>query len=314
MEIVTKFAESYTDIPPEGHNITWNPIEKGWNYDIAVPIETTEPNMTNPQTTTTLSEDDMARIPALFQGIANAVVAASIYPKQIADLEAKVNILSGDLEATRGSNKALQEALDRVCTERDEARNDHRLARERIMELEADVSSLQGHRDNLQDTVRILNDQLAEVREERDQYGLKTLALEEEIETLRGKLAQAQNFIKGALSAIGVEAPAPEPKLEAPVTSTSPEAAKLVEVMHEYQLPTPSVSEPEPAPEPEVSSGYVEFSDTSNPAPEPEVPAEAPSLRRVYEGDEPYTAFWSRPASDIKQDPETGRNYYEVAA
>lgn len=194
------------------------------------------------------SEEDMSQLSALFQRAANAVVAASTLPQQIAALTTEVNEHKQVVERLQASNDAQFKTIN-------ELRDDRDTSREAYIHLSADMKTLKAENEGLtsraasaETTIAQLNDELERTRKERDQYGLDHMQALDDLKAVRDKLGQVKDRFKELLADPG--------------EYKSDEAAPLDIPKQDYHAPGDDISTilPAPAPEPLPPEAMPEIS------------------------------------------------------
>lgn len=230
-----------------------------------------------------LTEIDMTMFPDILTRLANTIVQASTFAKEVTSLRTELTSLSADTEALRRNNVQLDETISHIRSERDDYRR-------QFGELQVTVSNLERENENyinrcnaFNDQVNALNAQLTSVRAERDEYGLKQMEAEDRAKAAEAKLAELQETMSRIFGQKPVEVPAFLPPKE-------PE-----------QMPV----EPRPSPSPETVAAVAE---TEVPAPEPTpegyVPFAPVERTKVYP--EPKSDDWYGKAHNQETDPVTG--------
>jgi septal ring factor EnvC (AmiA/AmiB activator) len=196
-------------------------------------------------------------IPDLLARVANTIVAASDFAKEVGNMRVQLDLLNHDLNNTRQTNVTLQETISSVSAQRDEAQAKVREQTDALLRLETDKVDAFQHLERTEREADELQTKLDMTRAERDNYGIHNMELEDEVQKLKAKLAKFQRVFEETMGdgEAAPEAPAP-----------LPEASKST---------TPS-SEPSPS------------SDWSNPAPEPIDLPPLPTVTRSNETDRGY--------------------------
>lgn len=230
-----------------------------------------------------LTEIDMTMFPDILTRLANTIVQASTFAKEVTSLRTELTSLSADTEALRRNNVQLDETISHIRSERDTFRDrlhekddlcNRQIERISGLEIECKLSN---------ERIKTLLDNLDGVKAERDEYGLKQMEAEDRAKAAEAKLAELQETMSRIFGQKPVEVPAFLPPKE-------PE-----------QMPV----EPRPSPSPEAVAAVAE---TEVPAPEPTpegyVPFAPVERTKVYP--EPKSDDWYGKAHNQETDPVTG--------
>lgn len=154
--------------------------------------------------------------------IAEALVAATELPKQMADLKIGMDALNSDLERTKARNIELDTLLADTRRQRDEAEQALSQARSDLAKAETDARNAHVEVDDYHNKLRATLDDLVNARKERDDYGLKHMAAEDRANEAEGKLKKLRE-------AMGMDEPNPTPTPPEPTPQpTIKEEAKRV--------------------------------------------------------------------------------------
>jgi len=224
-------------------------------FTVSVSNEPATPSEPAPMTDTPipskslLEPTDMAMIPDLLARVANTIVAASDFAKQINTIQADLHNLNIDLDTTRKTNTTLQETINSISEQRDEAVAKVREQTDALLRVEMEKDNLSY---NLNEVTRDRDEtyaKLADVKAERDNYGMRNLELEDELSRTKAKLAKFQRVFEETMEDAKEPAPLPSTSTEAGPSSTQPTQPAS------NTAPTPIVA-PEPAPL--ILQGYDE--------------------------------------------------------
>lgn len=195
------------------------------------------------------SEEDMSQLSALFQRAANAVVAASTLPQQIAALTTEVNEHKKVVERLQASNDAQFNTINELREARNAALFSAEGYKRDWATANAQIEGLQSRAASAETTIAQLNDELERTRKERDEYGLAHMQALDDLKAVRDKLGQVKERFKELLAEPEAK---PEPEA-APKQDYHPPQGGMVGATTEWNLPA---SAPEPLPPeamPEIS-------------------------------------------------------------
>jgi len=217
----TMKSSSWHDIPTGAENIAWDHAEQVYTFDLPTTPEPTP--MPDIRTANLLNETDMHMIPQLLERVANTIVSASSFAKDVERMRSELDSLSSDLKTEREQAITLRETVASVTAQRDEARDE-------AMRFEQEAERVRAERNKVQEEYRYLNEEMIRVTEdvialktERDDAQFANLELTDKLAAAEAKLAKFRAIISEdvgtATSAPTVqEAPpaAQPPLLEAP--------------------------------------------------------------------------------------------------
>lgn len=182
---------AWDNIPANAENILWDEQNVQWKYSL--PDPTPEPTpMTEPKPM--LEAHDMALIPDLLARVANTIVAASSFAQDVERMRTELASLQTDLEATRNTNRIMQEMTDNLVRERDEARAEAKTRLDERIRVETDYRQLEENHGRACQELSRRMDEIEVLRKERDDYGMKALDLEEKLRAAEAKLAKFRSI------------------------------------------------------------------------------------------------------------------------
>lgn len=117
-----------------------------------------------------ITEGEMNTLKSLFARFADTIVAASTMQDKIDQMQFQLDSLTRDAEFLRTRNRELDESVQEVRRQRDQALADVATRDARIKELESNVSYDSVTVDALRRDVSGLGDELASVKRDRDEW------------------------------------------------------------------------------------------------------------------------------------------------
>jgi chromosome segregation ATPase len=192
------------------------------------------------------TEDEAMKLSQLFSHAANSIVNASTMPKTIADLTAKVEALTSQLEAKSVHATELDNALHEMRQARDNAvsslkqlNDEHDITCSSLRVAQSDVHHWQGVAATHLDLLTDRDNQIKSLKHERDDNGFHAMELQEKLDSVEAKMRDLFGLVK----------PPAEVKHE-PITPVA-EVVSVQPVSDPNPAQIPGHEPPAPQPEPE---------------------------------------------------------------
>ena len=150
-------------------------------------------------TDTTISQAEVEtmieKLTSMFDHIRNTFINASQLAQTVNELQAQVNQLKQDVEQTQHANRALNEAVQSLTSQRDEAQAVARNWNERHDSILAQHSQLQNEHAALQYNYDTAKHDLENMKRDRDEGWNEVQRLDKENEQLKARLKEVQRWI-----------------------------------------------------------------------------------------------------------------------
>lgn len=161
-----------------------------------------------------VAEDEAMNLASMFRKAADAVVQASTFPKQVAELEARVQQLSDELNRKSVHAEELDRSLHEVREQRDQARQTRDEYSYNIDTLRRQIDDNSRTLHEQQTKLDTMSHDLDTTKAERDSYGLRAMQLEDEVTAWKAKADEGRRKLNDMLSLFRPDEP--EPVVEAP--------------------------------------------------------------------------------------------------
>lgn len=230
------YVDSSAEIPKEitdnsEHDARWNIDNDGWWYE---PLPTTPELAMTEAPAPLLGDTDMAMIPDLLARVANTIVAASSFAKDVERMRSELDSLSADLRTEREQAVILRETVASVTAQRDEAKADVIRLNDDVIRVTNEVGQFKTKADYLETKERQHLGRISDLQKERDEAQFANLELTDRVASLEAKLAKFKSIF---------EEDAPRPLAETPTPHV--ESGNMVSISE----PTPPAPEPSPTTE-----------------------------------------------------------------
>lgn len=177
-------------------------------------------------TTATLSpvqENEMNQAKSIFERMAEAVVQASTLVPQIAQLQADLNSLKNDLEATRRRNNELDEFLSNVRGQRDQAIGELNDTKAKLTQASSEYDRVNALNGDQAKELEYVRSELAKARSEAMGWEQAAIKADEDLQKANAKLAEIKAMAQSAFGLTEVVQTLPsQVKSEEPVPMPVP--------------------------------------------------------------------------------------------
>lgn len=157
-------------------------------------------------------EQDMGKVREIFDRALNAMVEASKLADEVRSMRGELDQLKHDIDYVRARNRELDNMLNDVRQQRDNAQRELGEAKDRLSVATNDLQAAHNANESYNRRINELEQGIAQARKERDDYGLEALKLREELDQAKSRLADIQDFAKRMFP--------PEPSKQEPVQTS----------------------------------------------------------------------------------------------
>lgn len=165
--------------------------------------------------------EEAMKLSKALQFAADAITNHSGMRQELESLRSEIARVRSDLDASHTHSQELDQTIHELRQQRDEARG-------QASTLERDLGWRSHDLDNAQRTISeqqtqigSLTDALTSAKKDRDEYGMKMMALEDQVETWKGRAEQARAKLADMASLFKVDEPEP-PKAPEPEPTPAP--------------------------------------------------------------------------------------------